>query len=521
MGFFDAIGISLLFYLLKVLISKDLIIQIELLNVSLSSFNILCLVILFYVMKSLTKFSLLYLKSVLVEILNISIKKNIFKLINISSYKNFLKIDPGRIINNLNSEVDKISLGMHHFFSFLENTILAIIYISACLFINFNLTILIFLGGLFVQLLFVYFHKKNIKISYEISSLINTFNKYVSEHIINYKYLRTTLAEYKHFNKIDAKLISIKKKNENSGFNKSIIESFKEPLLILILVFSISNNTSQNEIEFQALLILLVLLHRGLTSINLVQTFYSKHGSFSGSVGNYLKLIDDLGGDNKLNTTKHSDQLIKEISSIEFKNLSVEIGEKIIEYDNFLISKGDIIKIQGESGSGKSTLINTLLGINKPKNGKILVNNIALNSLSIKNINSKIGYVAQEPVIFNDSLFNNITLWDEFSRMNIEKCKQILKNLNLNNLNLDLDLEHGGMNISGGQRQRICFAREIYKESDLLILDEVSSSLDQKSTIELEKIVSNLIGKLTIIEISHKDLKSYSYDQVITLKGEN
>ena len=177
------------------------------------------------------------------------------------------------------------------------------------------------------------------------------------------------------------------------------------------------------------------------------------------------------------------------------KNLSYnfEHQKQLIKDLNLEIRQNEKIGIIGESGTGKSTFINLLLGLIDPEKGDVKYNdrNIISDKYYIYNF---LGYVPQDTVLFNDTIKNNISLGE--NNVNNLRLTTIIQDLRLNEFisnlpnGLETQLGERGINISGGQRQRIGLARALYKDPQVLFLDEATSSLD----IENEsKILNNIL----------------------------
>lgn len=200
--------------------------------------------------------------------------------------------------------------------------------------------------------------------------------------------------------------------------------------------------------------------------------------------------------------------------NIEFKNIKFKYEKSntyILDNFNFTINSGEKIAIIGESGSGKSTLVKTLTGILSPEDGEILIDDIDINTYDNKWIKSKIGYVAQDSIMFSDTIANNIAYGlDNFTQEDIEyAAKQanahdfIMKLPDKYNTKIDgTELS----SLSGGQKQRISIARALIRKPKILIFDEATSALDPKC----EEIVQSTIREclknesITIIIIAHR-----------------
>ena len=186
------------------------------------------------------------------------------------------------------------------------------------------------------------------------------------------------------------------------------------------------------------------------------------------------------------------------------------------------VKKGDFVGITGVSGRGKTTILNLILGFLTPISGKILVNHILVSPSEFKKYWPGISYVRQQSFLIHDSILRNITLQE--NNYDGEKLKHVLEISGLHDLidstpeGLKKMVAENGKNISGGQQQRINIARALYKDADLILLDEPFNELDESSGIFLVKYFNDLasLGKIVIM-ITH-DSKNLSYcNKIVSL----
>ena len=195
---------------------------------------------------------------------------------------------------------------------------------------------------------------------------------------------------------------------------------------------------------------------------------------------------------------------------IQISNLDFSYNAENIIFDNLnlKINKGEMIAITGGSGEGKSTLVNIILGLLSCNNGKVEVDGISIEN-NIEGWQKNIGYVPQKINLLDESIEENILLGE---KSNTEKIKKVLKDVQLENFSNEAKKFVGedGVRISGGQKQRIGIARALYRDPELLVLDEATSSLDNRTENEIMELLSNLKGKKTIVFISH-NLKTLEF----------
>ncbi|HEV8273800.1 MAG TPA: ABC transporter ATP-binding protein [Chitinophagaceae bacterium] len=211
------------------------------------------------------------------------------------------------------------------------------------------------------------------------------------------------------------------------------------------------------------------------------------------------------------------------INSVEFKDVGFSYDDQnVLNKLSFKINKGDFVGITGKSGKGKTTILNLLIGFLSPKNGEILINDKPASFNMIKDYWPVISYVRQQPFLIHDTILRNIIL-EEASQKD-KKLEQVLAISGVNNfINRSADglskmITENGKNISGGQQQRIAIARALYKDAELVILDEPFNELDETSTLSLVNYFKELSAAGNIVIMVTHDNKSLSYcNKIISL----
>jgi subfamily B ATP-binding cassette protein MsbA len=213
---------------------------------------------------------------------------------------------------------------------------------------------------------------------------------------------------------------------------------------------------------------------------------------------------------------------------IRFENVSFNFnnGVKVLGKINLEILPNSTVAFVGESGAGKTTLVNLLIGLLRPTEGIISIGEIPYHDIDPHQIREKVGYMTQENVIFNDTIYNNITLWNSngSAKDDMEMVKSATNKAHIGEFIRNLKngytsvLGEGGINISGGQRQRICIARELYKDAKILIFDEATSSLDTKTEKEIQQNIDEFKGEKTIVLVAHRLSTVRNSDKIFVLK---
>lgn len=192
-----------------------------------------------------------------------------------------------------------------------------------------------------------------------------------------------------------------------------------------------------------------------------------------------------------------------------FEGVFFSYGEKpILKNLNLDIPARQITVLTGPSGSGKTTIVDLLIGFYRPKEGKITTDHQDLCEVSLKEWRQLIGYVPQDVTLLNQSIFDNVTLGDEF--ISEDRVEEALRQAGAWTFVCELpegirtEIGQLGSRLSGGQRQRIALARALVKNPRLLILDEVTSALDLESEQEICQNILALRNHYTVLAITHR-----------------
>ncbi len=493
----------------------------------------------FIVISSVLLVIIFILKNLLIlffNFVNIWIEKRI--LVNLSKellnfylrkrYSFHLVNNPNNLINSIISETARGLSFIFTIINLLREVLVIIILFTSIFFINYNLALLIVLSMGLASIIF-FFNIKNIlkKLGLEAKIFSEIRLKKLSETFGVVKLIKIFNANdyfLNQFNKVNIKKISIDNKVR---FYTFIPRAFLEVVAIFTIsittFYFIYNDYSMVSV-IPTLSLLAILLVRAVPAFGVINV--------SASVLQYhnqsMNFILDEFKNNK-NNTEFTDypkgvNNNNSINSIELKNLSFSYpgSNKIILSDiNLELLKGDFVGIKGESASGKSTLIDIILGLLEPSKGQVIINKKS--DIKLYEINNQnIGYVPQDVYLTDDTLKNNIALGVSEDAINEEKIIKILRLLKLeeilSNNGIYSELGNRGIRLSGGQRQRIGIARALYRDPEVLILDEATNALDD----ETEKNVINEIKKfkknMITIMITHRISNFKDCNKILNVK---
>ena len=183
-------------------------------------------------------------------------------------------------------------------------------------------------------------------------------------------------------------------------------------------------------------------------------------------------------------------------------------SEPVLTHINLDVRAGEILAIVGTSGGGKTTLVNMIPRFYDVTQGAILVDGIDIRRASLASLRRQIGIVTQDPILFNDSVRNNIAYGNpnasEEAIINAAKAAYAYDFVESFPKAFETNIGELGSRLSGGEKQRICIARALLKDAPILILDEATSSLDSESEMLVQKALENLMQGRTTFIIAHR-----------------
>jgi ABC-type multidrug transport system fused ATPase/permease subunit len=517
-GMLESVGISLVLPIIQnLLLGENSIGNLKIsfidditkvIGIETSNKNLIILLFGTFILKAVFKFTTGYIKVFYSSRFLLQLRNNLLNLFTNLDYLGYTKRDAGKLSNSFTLEVENLISGFIYFSNYLVTIFTGFSFIFFILTINAWFALIILLFGAIYYSLFKRINVSIKDISTSITENNSGFNSLLIQYIHSFKYLKSTNS----FDKLKQQLIETVKRIRNLKIKKDIkanfISSIQEPALLLIIALVIFLSLNIIKIPAASVFILLMLFYRStnyfLTSQNTWNTFLGQTGSTSSIMSLQASLIESK---EVIEGTKDN----KLAQSIDLKDISFYYNQDKTVLKNITISipAYKTIAFVGKSGSGKSTLINIITGLIIPKDGRVLLDKIPLNTINLHSWRNQIGYITQESVIFNDTILNNITMWDYHEEKDSERLKNAIEMSHLsdfiqNQNDLSKLVGDRGITISGGQRQRICIARELYKSPSLLILDEATSALDSETEKYVQESIDALKGKITLILIAHR-----------------
>ena len=481
-----------------------------------------------FAFKNIFHASIIFFQGKIVKNIKILLSKKLFKFYLNQDYLFLLKKNSSEMLRTISIDVGNTTIYILNILNLIKEILILLSIIFLLLYSDIQITVFLFTSFFIIASLFYYINKKKLfnrgkiiqKLSSELIRIIyETVGLFKELKIYNLK-----VFQYKYFLK---KISETEKNVFFNYFTTSLPRLFLElaavTLIISIILIQLNNNT--NILDLLPYLSLVVVV-----SLRLIPLFNGLTTSVSS-----LKTIQpsfDLVFSELEKINNNDENLVIEYlvfnKKISFRNIDFEYQDKtkVFENININVNKGEKIGIIGPSGSGKSTLVNLLIGLLKPNKGEIFVDDIKISRTKpqlIKNIS----YVPQEIFLIEDEIKKNIALGIEEKDIDDDRIKMVAQASQIDtfieNLNLKYETKviENGKNFSVGQRQRIGVARALYRNPDIIIFDESTSSLDLKTEEKFIEDIYKIFKDKTIIFISHKISALKNCDKIFDLKKKN
>ena len=508
-------------------------IQISLYLVNYNPITIMSIIVIFlFLFKNVFYFFLIYKQSRLIKEIKITTSEKVFNMYLFGSYMNHLSKDPSTLTRDTTYSVQSFGFYLFNLIN-LFREIISIMFIVLLLFFIKPLIVLV---SVTFFLLIAFIFKRSIKKiltkkANENEKLNELFSKDVFNTFLSIKDIKILKKESDSIKKFKSKIYKL----ENNLFFFQILERLPKSILeilsiiFLLIVSLVLFNVIKDKVELFTVLSLFLV-----ATVRLLPSFTSVISSL-----NYLKIFEPglITLFNEIEKPIKSDNAyqkdfqeyypkkidVKQLIIVEKLTFGFNDNNHFLKDINLKIFQGEMNCIIGETGSGKSTIFNLMLGLLEPESGNIYYQGKNIKP-DISNWYEAISLVSQDPYLFNDSIINNITFNILENEIDKKKLNKAIKISELSETiaklpkGLNTKVSSQSINLSGGEKQRIALARAIYKNSNILFLDEFTNAIDDKTE---NKIMQNLreLKNITLIIISHRKSTIEQCDKIWKLEN--
>lgn len=297
---------------------------------------------------------------------------------------------------------------------------------------------------------------------------------------------------------------------------------FQEPILVVLLAIGLYVILTLGSQPLTAVLVMAFLFYRLVGRVQSMQRNYQNMSIGESAYWSLQHAVEHAASQRELSPGDRPPPALER--SVVLKNVEFSYGDKpILDDVSLTVPAGHFVAIVGPSGAGKTTIADLIIGLYRPQAGEVFVDDIPLSEFDLLEWRHEIGYVPQEMFLFHDSVLRNVTLGDE--TIAPHRVQRALEDAGAWSFvaelpqKLETVIGERGAKLSGGQRQRIAIARALLRNPRMLVLDEVTTSLDPATEAAICETLRKLRGKVTVLAISHQSAMMEAADLVYRLEG--
>lgn len=437
----------------------------------------------------------------------------------------FDKTPIGRIVTRNVSDIETIADIFGQGIAAIIGDILQLFGIVVLMFyINWKLT-LISLATLPFLFLTTYIFKEKVKLSFNnVRNAVANLNSYVQEHIIGMNIVQIFGNEEKEYERFK----DINETHLKANLKAVLYYSIYFPVMELftsiglgLLIWYGSNQLFSEEVTLGVLVAFIMYLQLFFRPI---RSIADRFNTLQMGVVSSKRIFDLLDRNEEID----SNEKLKDIQlngDVEFKDVwfAYNDEEYVLKNISFKINSGESVGFVGSTGSGKTSIINLINRFYDFQKGTILVDGNDIKDYNLSSLRSNLGMVSQDVFLFSDSIYNNITLfndsikedevWNAIKKVGAEKFINKLPN------GLQFDVKERGISLSVGQRQLISCIRIMLYDPKIILLDEATSSIDSESEAMIQKAISEILKNRTSIVVAHRLSTIKEVDKIVVIES--
>jgi len=424
-----------------------------------------------------------------------------------SRWQYFLSKPIGSLANSMATESTRASYAYLSGVIMTADLLRVLIYGIMAFLVSWKVALISLIAGLVIIFVLKRFVQKARRAGFRQTELLKSMIALLTDTLQSIKPLRAMARESLSEFMLEKKTHRLNKALQKQVWNKEILKAFQEHLAMLFLAAGFYILMIYWQMPMVSVMVLAFLVARLLKQFNKVQERYQEMVIYESAYWSIKDTINNMVQERETLDGRKRPEFEREIC---LKNIDFSYDKDQVLHDVSLrFPAGRISAIAGSSGSGKTTIVDLIIGLLRPQQGEVWIDDLPLAEIDLKSWRRMIGYIPQETILLHDTVMNNITLGDP--ELNEQDVKDALHAAGAWDFVASMPQgmhslvgERGGK-LSGGQRQRIVIARAIVHKPKLLILDEATSALDPQSEDAICDTLLGLRGQLTILTISHQE----------------
>ncbi len=454
------------------------------------------------------------------------LKTKFYDRYNGMTYEYYITQNAGHFINVINQQVKRFFDSFRQFAKALTKAVSAISFFAFAFVVSWRFALMVLALGVGLLIVFQYLNVYVRRLSRRVSNEMSRLNKLLVQSLQAFKYVVSTKQHHHLRTEVVDSVDRLTGDIFRQRMAKALTRSIRQPISVLIIAAVILMHVLIFDGRLAPIFVAILLFHKGMQSIMGLQSVWQRVMDRIGSVevvDEEMRVIQD-------HQERSGSQQIDVLSrGIELQSVCYAYDEEdrdVLHNINIEIPVNHTVALVGGSGAGKSTLVDMMTLMLKPRTGKVYIDGVPHDEIDLDSWREQIGYVSQETVVFDDTVANNICLWqgdiDEdpaLRKQVVQAAEQAHAGHFIRDLPNGYQTEVGdqGVRLSGGQRQRLFVARELFKDPNLLLLDEATSDLDTASEQYIQNSIDALKGEVTVVIIAHRLSTVKNADRVYVL----
>jgi ATP-binding cassette subfamily C protein len=476
-------------------------------------------------------FSGIVLKSILVMFANkrvgymvarvtTDLRLALLRALLVARWEYFVRQRVGKLASAFGSEAGRASAAFLDGVRMMALTVQAVVYSGLALLVSWQATLVAMIGGIFLLFTLRRLVRRARHAGMRQTEAMKELLAKLTDGFLSIKPLKAMAREYLSDNVLVKETVKLNRMLQKQIFAKESLRGFQEPVLAGFLLLGLYLAVVHWQMSLVDLIVLIFLLGRILNQLGKVQLQYQDMGTSESAYWSLQQRIEGAEAERETALGTRTPLLTR---GIYLDRVTFAYGDRTVLRDaSFAFPEGSFTAIVGPSGVGKTTVVDLVIGLLRPQEGEVWIDDLALAEVDIRKGRRMIGYVPQETLLLHDTVFINVTLGDrELTEQNVEQALRAAGAWDFVAAmpqGMLSTVGERGSALSGGQRQRIAIARALVHNPRLLILDEATTALDPATEVGICATLRELRGELTILAISHQSAILEAADRAYRLQ---
>ncbi|MDY9922938.1 ABC transporter ATP-binding protein [Methanobacterium sp.] len=457
------------------------------------------------------------------------LRKRLYNAIINSSWLFFSRMKASNFAHALTNEIDRISVGTGQFLTFIASIMILVVYIVFALELAGLLTGIIFAVGIAILLILRRRASRSRSSGEEITTTTRDLYYSIMQHLDGMKTIKSFGMQEENIQVFSAQANQVASNYLETIKSYADVKVLFDVGTVIVLAIMVLVLIQVIKLPTASLFLLIYLFVRMIPQFSSIQRAYQYFINMLPAFRNVMDLEEQCLENSEIaGSGDASDEEIELKNEIRFENVTFSYRDEehfTIKDMKLTIPVGKTTALAGPSGAGKSTVADLVMGLIQPDGGNVAVDEWIVSDKLLTYWRKRIGYVAQETFLFNESIRFNLLL--ACPDAGGDDLKEALKLAAAYDFvfklpeGLDTIIGDRGVRLSGGERQRLALARALLRKPSLLIMDEATSNLDSENEKKILKAIENLHGEITILMIAHRLSTIKNADYIYLVEGGN